>query len=372
MRWCSLLLVSAAAHSTLTYPPPRTGQTRKYAGICPGIVAKHPGGLFPSPSPGKAPVNGTCEWYSNGCQPGCSDCNADCTYAQAARGLCCGNKAMEPTLHDPKLRTFKNLAGLFDFGMKYNPWRSPGFAPVMDPCGLYTGGQSGEYVTGGQQPGAHGTDLPAMQGSEWPAGSKQEVSWSLYANHGGGYSYRLCPKSSQLTEDCFQKHHLQFVGNESWIQFGDDEMNRTAIPASRVSQGTNPAGSQWTKNPIPACGGEAGGAPGGGQHVPFWNDCSKAQFEPPLKGLVTPHPKWAPVSGLYGFGAGAWTSQTDPMEFKFWADRFNFNIIDHVQVPSDLTPGDYVLGFRWDVEQTPQIWSNCADVRITSAPAVMV
>jgi hypothetical protein len=43
---------------------------------------------------------------------------------------------------------------------------------------------------------------------------------------------------------------------------------------------------------------------------------------------------------------------------------FNFNIIDKVQIPKDLAPGDYVLSFRWDCEQTPQIWANCADVII--------
>ena len=29
-----------------------------------------------------------------------------------------------------------------------------------------------------------------------------------------------------------------------------------------------------------------------------------------------------------------------------------------------LAAGDYVLGFRWDCEETAQIWSSCADVSI--------
>ena len=29
-------------------------------------------------------------------------------------------------------------------------------------------------------------------------------------------------------------------------------------------------------------------------------------------------------------------------------------------------PGEYVLSFRWDCEQTPQIWAGCSD--IISAP----
>merc|ERR1712146_373383 len=46
--------------------------------------------------------------------------------------------------------------------------------------------------------------------------------------------------------------------------------------------------------------------------------------------------------------------------------------IDLVQVPESLPPGDYVLSFRHDSEETPQVWTNCADVTIvgpdTAAP----
>lgn len=40
------------------------------------------------------------------------------------------------------------------------------------------------------------------------------------------------------------------------------------------------------------------------------------------------------------------------------------HVIDHVQVPSDLAPGDYVLSFRWDCEDTFQIWNMCSNIRI--------
>ena len=32
----------------------------------------------------------------------------------------------------------------------------------------------------------------------------------------------------------------------------------------------------------------------------------------------------------------------------------------------DVPPGDYVLGWRWDCEHTPQVWSGCADVRVVA------
>merc|ERR1711871_1523919 len=43
----------------------------------------------------------------------------------------------------------------------------------------------------------------------------------------------------------------------------------------------------------------------------------------------------------------------------------SYSIVDRVVVPADLEPGDYLLSWRWDCEQTHQIWQNCADVRIT-------
>ena len=41
-------------------------------------------------------------------------------------------------------------------------------------------------------------------------------------------------------------------------------------------------------------------------------------------------------------------------------------ISDHVLIPGNLTAGEYVLGWRWDCEETAQVWQNCADVIITN------
>jgi hypothetical protein len=237
--------------------------------------------------------------------------------------------------------------------------------------------------------------MPGVK-TEWAAGSVQDVAWGINANHGGGYSYRLCKLSedgTKATEECFQKTPLQFVGDESWIQFGDDESNRTAFPAVRTSEGTNPSGSQWTKNPIAPCSGPDGGGIPGPPHSTIigklWHHtpCTNPQFEPILKDVIKGHPKFAPQDGLYGFGMGHCTSITNlhlngtfipsdtacsEEEHAFWFSRFNFNIIDKVQIPADLVPGKYLLSFRWDAEQTPQIWTNCADVTITEAAAVAV
>ena len=76
-----------------------------------------------------------------------------------------------------------------------------------------------------------------------------EVAWANTANHGGGYSYRLC-KAGNVTEACFMRGHLSFVGGMQWLQtqqVGSAPANytRIAIPRVTVSEGTTPKGSQW-------------------------------------------------------------------------------------------------------------------------------
>ena len=41
----------------------------------------------------------------------------------------------------------------------------------------------------------------------------------------------------------------------------------------------------------------------------------------------------------------------------------SFNIVDQVQVPAGHT-GDFVFQWRWDSEQTSQVWTQCAVVTI--------
>ena len=175
--------------------------------------------------------------------------------------------------------------------------------------------------------------------TNWTRGDVVEVAWSIIANHGGGYSYRLCklPKEGgrkALTEECFQKTPLKFSGSKQWVQYGEDQTSRVEFEAVRTSEGTFPEGSQWTKNPIPACNGL-----GGGFDDP--NPCTNGtQFSPPGPGLL-------------GFGVHVGSGKL-----------FDFSIIDKVEIPKDLEPGKYVLSFRWDCEQTPQIWNTCSNINL--------
>lgn len=262
---------------------------------------------------------------------------------------------MKPTLNDQKLRTYMNAGG-HDWTAGFGPWRSPGYAPIGSPCGLAGGGDTEHDGNGARAPhgvkqGSDGRDLPESIKTKWAAGTIQDVAFSIRANHGGGYAYRLCRKtgsSKDLTEECFQQDHLDFVGDTSWIQYGDNATNRTAIAATRTSIGTFPKGSQWTKNPIPACEGTSGGV-----GTP---DCPAPQFDPPLPGLFG-YGGAACFKGSAGAGGDCTKAQDE-----YWNAKFNFNVIDKVQIPAGLKQGEYVLSFRWDSEQTPQVWAQCADI----------
>jgi len=319
---------------------------------------------------------GTCLWFNQGCTIGCDHCTGD-----DCGGVGCCKSKMEPTL-DPKLRTYNDvkitpiIPHKFDV-YKHNPWRAPGHAPIESPCGIAGGWyKQGKPGNGGIPPkgipqGFDGRKLNTTTVTKWAAGSQQEVAWSIDANHGGGYSYRLCPKWENLTEECFQANSLKFVGDTSWIQYGSTAVpqgkaNRTAIPAMRTTNGTKPEGSEWTRNPIPACNGIRGGAL-------MEPSCTEPQFPPPMDAPAFKIREGMTQPGLYGFGLNRCISHIpgrpledcNPIETEHWAERFNFNIIDLVQVPASLPAGDYVLGFRWDCEQSPQIWADCADIEIT-------
>ena len=62
-----------------------------------------------------------------------------------------------------------------------------------------------------------------------------------------------------------------------------------------------------------------------------------------------------PVPFPYGYGQHMWYNKEDGPSRNMWA------IVDTVQLPPNVT-GEYVLRWRWDAEQNPQIWTNCADV----------
>ena len=253
----------------------------------------------------------------------------------------------EPTLFDPALRTFARVQD--PKLVLLTPWRAPGAAPIASPCGVSGGNPNGcGGPKCGQKAGGYAFGIKAEETkfvhkiytTEWKLGDVVEVAWGILVNHGGGYSYRLCRLSEEtgrkgVTEECFQQTPLKFSGEKQWIQYGDNETARLEIPAVRTDNGTVPVGSQWTKNPIPACVGQFGGL-----------------LDPHQCTQGTQFPQ--PGPGLCGFGINILGTMK----------RFPFYIVDKVVIPEHLEPGDYVLSFRWDTEQGFQVWNTCSNIRL--------
>ena len=161
------------------------------------------------------------------------------------------------------------------------------------------------------------------------------------------------------------------MGDTWWAQWGTDNSTRMAFPAMRTTNGTFPAGSMWTRNPIPACespgGGDAKDRGEGGSWLGA-KPCSKAGFKGSVWEYAQPEGTQFPPPG--GFPSKLTGLTGDKYLYGFGNNNggrdgtFQFSIVDQVQIPADLDAGAYVLSFRYDCEQTPQVWNSCANVRI--------
>jgi len=362
-------------HAALITPPPRNAVDRSLAPWAGGrfglATCEHPtGGVNPgivNPLWGNGScwgcncVNGTqpcevaqtCVYFSQGCSIGCASCDGQESNPNF-KDRC--SSGMKPTNNDPEFRTVnRDVPAMSEKDVyMHNPWRAPGNAPVYDACGMAGGGPT--WVTTGlsfvdtkfAKQGALGSRIlpPRPTGIIWTAGGEAEAKWNVRANHGGGYAYRLCPRGVELTEACFQQHPLPFSG-QTFLEWGNG--TRLAIPARILSNGTQPAGSHWAMNPLP--------------------------FKPCYTSLPDDDPlnqgcSFAPPCAEHQYNG------TSPMGFANFtgscSGRFPVlvSIVDVLSIPADLTPGEYVLGFRYDAEMTAQVWQACADVSIVAPPVV--
>lgn len=270
----------------------------------------------------------------------------------------CVNPTHKPTICDPKLRTMNTQAecGSPHDIYYYSPWRAPGRAPVIDPCGVAGGrfpgqghgGAGADYMnTSLSKQGDQGSKLPAMASqATWKAGSQVEAGWTVSAHHGGGYAYRLAPAHEPLTEEAFRKMPLDFVGN-SILRWGGDRSTQLEFDSKgkgwETNVGTTPAGSTWRKFPLPT-------ALWGREGPSFQPVCEESQA---CKTAVTTS-RWTPgVCKCSGHSNGG------PL-------LPNLEMVDLLQIPATLKPGKYVLQWRWDCEETDQIWASCSDVTVVA------
>ena len=169
---------------------------------------------------------------------------------------------------------------------------------------------------------------------------------------------------------------LEFVGSQA-LRWGGPGGEMENITGTYVTEGTLPKGSTWAMDPIP-CDMACPGCPG-------WT------FEPRCK--ETP-------------GCGNWRngsrSDTETNHCRCTGGTtYNMEIVDYVMIPEHLPSGEYVLGkpehgssrrctwiaapccasastategacstlalcvgWRWDCEESNQVWASCSDVTI--------
>lgn len=330
----SVMLCAAAvglvnAHGHLTWPPStRHGGSLEKGGLC---------------------TNGACYWFTN-------------------------NVEINVTESLPvSARSMKVKAGVKDV-YKTSPWRAPGTAQTLGQgCGVNGGGPT-IFANGGipQAPIKQGIDgylLPKQKPVVWKIGSIQDVAWALSANHGGGYTYRLCKDDGEgVTEECFQANTLQFATNSHWIWYPNG--TKIEIPMTKITTGTYPVGSEWARDPIPGC-----------YQCDPYDECG-APINPPIPGYPKSNP-WNDQVNCYGACAGAKSSKTltegfCPGDTQFPAPSrytgfgkylWEWSIMDKVIIPSSMGPGNYLLSWRWDCEESTQVWQNCADVVLANSTA---
>eukprot|EP00035_Acanthoeca_spectabilis_P012425 m.221729 g.221729 ORF g.221729 m.221729 type:complete len:365 (+) comp15617_c0_seq5:15-1109(+) len=357
----ALMVTAVLGHGFVIFPPARNAIDKDLPLFANGSFPTTTGKPGCTPDTGACGcwcTNGTdtcqpgqsCFWFSQGCSIECPTCLGVDGSARWQKDLC--NNSAQATVCDSALRTYNMDAPCNSQAdtYKHNPWRHPGTAPVFDACGKAGGGITGGKVGGGAafytntihaKEGDLGSKVlpPMPSGVTIKAGSTFDATWSMRANHGGGYQYRLCSAKSELSESCFQQTPLPFAGVQM-LQYANG--TRQTIPSvyaypngtgafSYLDRAVPTAAGAWARNPIP-------------DHTQMGSTSKSAtEFPPPCVDDLSP-----PTLGL--------CSGERP---------FHLAIVDQIIVPATTPPGDYVLGFRWDCEETAQIWASCSDISIT-------
>lgn len=420
-------------------------------------------------------------WYQVGCMIGCTCSGGGKETYPSLESVNCKNP-IEPTNTEVSGLTWNaHFQSPRQDWNKYMPWRAPGSAIPLDACGIASGFLPTAAVQFPHQfsttisQGAKGSELPTGHITTWTVNSVVEASFSLTVNHGGGYQYRVCPKSNNndLSNDCFEQNPLSFATDTHIVTLKDAGGKQFEIPATDVSVGVRPTGSSWRRLPLPACNCDLGSncspASTPDQYKsyntttlaakPYGHCTTGLQFEAPHLKSIWPYGYGYYVATLggehisnarcggysdsdschkvngcswyverntcyetkkiddskkpndkdgLGIGVSPCAKQMDKVscvatlantqagtnQYCTWFDNdvkkvcydaekykarrqlkeqtsnmknnnydMNWSITDKLRAPS--VPGDYVLQWRWDNEQTPQIWTTCADIKVT-------
>jgi len=161
----------------------------------------------------------------------------------------------------------------------------------------------------------------------------------------------LANANGPLTEEEFRKIPLDFDGNSILRWDGEKSTQlefNTTEKGWETNVGTIPKGSTWRKNPIPTI---------------LWYR-EGPSFEPVCE---------ESDACRKAATTGAWTDGDVNALCKCSGHSNdgpllpNIEVVDNVKIPSHLKPGRYVLQWRWDCEESDQIWAGCSDIEIIAA-----
>lgn len=200
-------------------------------------------------------------------------------------------------------------------------------------------------------------------------------------------SLGLCPASEPLTEECFQRMPLKFDTSRQVLKWNNGSLQYPMGDAAVFVDGesTFPTGSQWARNPVPriwdskvglhnpeVCPGpstRAAGSPPGCMPFPppcpwdTYNETGLFPCTPPAEG------------GLHKCDGDGMTECASNWvvgvvsDFVYIPDDVRSNTsfcspkscahapcsaLERAQLPA----GEWVLGWRWDCEETAQVWGN--------------
>ena len=149
-------------------------------------------------------------WFSQGCTPGCESCDsqgqriANWDHCNATR-----KTPFKPTLAKKYWTANRNATEMSEHDIwKFQPFRSPGMAPLSDVCGMAGGSPEPVFNGGEYTPTKYGKqgELGSLvlkerpTGIVWRSGGLANVSWYIAFNHAGGKSsaFSACDSETGL------------------------------------------------------------------------------------------------------------------------------------------------------------------------------
>ena len=147
---------------------------------------------------------------------------------------------------------------------------------------------------------------------------------------------QLCPAARTLDEACFQATPVPFASTTSTLRWGGIGGRAHRFAATDVSDGTLPVGSTWRKDPLPR---------GPWDWLMYGPSPLPVCDEPAACRQATHHP--APPGHSSQEGAFPCTCSGSGV-----GDLYTLEVVDELRLPADLAPGEWVLGWRWDVGST--------------------